>query len=226
MSSHNNTQRYRKLLAEIGRLAEHATLTGALDDGEEALIRRYNACLTVLEEIGTVPSGLFSPLPSGAAFGEIAVEARLLSASLDGSEAEGEPAKQNFNWGMITSVAPFVDSETLRDMMRGMAGARGLPSLELLTSIAPFMDREHLGELIRDAMNVRAPASPRAPEAPEAPEAPARRDSAPVRTEAGELENLAMQLAKPDLEPGERSELAMRLAEIAHRQALSAQNGA
>src|ERR1022692_592404 len=80
MDQENDIQSCRKLLNEIADMCEHASLTGSLSSGSKRTAQRFNTVLEHLSMTGTVPQGLFTPIPEDADYGEIGVEARMLGS--------------------------------------------------------------------------------------------------------------------------------------------------
>ena len=124
------------LLHTTAKLAEHASLTGALSGGEKRCIRQYNNALNRLAESGAVSEGLFEPLEEGAPFGEVGVACKLLAAYL---------------------VDEFYDeSDDFRDELKNHARelrehARNLRR-KIRTSVKTEEELKDLGELIRQAL--------------------------------------------------------------------------
>ena len=90
MTQEKEIKRMIRLLESTAKIAEHASLTGALDQGQKASLRQYNAILERLKETEEIPGVLFPPLEEDASFDEIGVACKQLAAYL---QEEEEPAK-------------------------------------------------------------------------------------------------------------------------------------
>src|SRR4051812_19413242 len=113
----------RRMLRELSELAEHASLTGAMEGGAGRAAARYNSCLETLEDEDSVPHGLFSKIDERTAeFGQIAVDARLLLATLNGDNEDEDDddcdrrgrhrdrdRKGKSGVGALIALAPFLD---------------------------------------------------------------------------------------------------------------------
>jgi len=233
---------YARLLRELAELAEHASLTGSLSDGENRAAERYNSVLSYFATEGLVPEGIFTRLAPGCSYGDIGVEARMLLAYVEGQEKASAPkTEQVFDQGVLVRLAPFVDSGDLGRLVREHMKHNAHFDMNLLTSLAPFLDSGIMGEVIRDqlaqmANPAPAPAPAPAPEPPAAPAAPApvvnaimhfsapesSREIVPAEEEDEDpdsLEALAARLRQPNISNEERQEIAIKLAQIAHEQA-------
>jgi hypothetical protein len=80
-------RRLVRMLEKTARLAEHASLVGALSGGTGYAIRSYNAVLDHLAAQGQLSPTLFAPLPESASLAEVG----FASAQLAGYLSEGLP---------------------------------------------------------------------------------------------------------------------------------------
>lgn len=214
--SESELEQYRRILQELGNLAEHASLTGSLSGGEKRAIDRYNAVLAELTQRGAVPDGIFQVMPPDANFGELAVDARMLAAHLEGarpSAREGRPSS------LLMRLAPFIDSADLAELVREqMQSSEGM-NMDMVANLAPFLKRETLGKLVRMNMSRSGAAEPsdktEPVEGPERPAEPARPDPAthPVATPQADQrpEEVLALLKNPHLTEEERASLVARL---------------
>ena len=94
MAQEKEMKRMIRLLESIAKIAQDASLTGMLEEGQKASLKQYNAILAWLKEIEEIPDALFPPLEEDASFGvsfdEIGVACKQLVAYL---KEEEEPAK-------------------------------------------------------------------------------------------------------------------------------------
>jgi hypothetical protein len=173
-----NVKATLKVLAELGDLAENATLTGALSSGLPRAIERYNGILSQLIEHGTVPGGMFTPLPADASFGDLAVDARLVKAYIkegNGNSGGGPFAPEKH---LILRLAPFANSSDLRELVDAYLAEGSAVDASLIENLAPFLDSDHLGTLIRRIARqgrgdeVKSPAPPTPPQPPTPPSPP------------------------------------------------------
>ena len=197
-----------KLLREIADMCEHASLTGALSGGAGRVAHRYNAILERMVASGRVPTGMFEPLPETAEYGEIGVEARMLSAAVK------EDKKESVDDHILLRLAPFVRGEDLTDLIRQQMRTGTRFDLDMLTHLAPFMEGETLTGLLKE--HLRTPPPPPTPPAPreEAPPEPAYiAPTAPAPTE-DRVAVLLDRLKDPRLSSEERGELIDRVREL------------
>lgn len=227
--SRTQLEAVRKMLRELSDMSEHASLTGALSGGAAHATARYNRMLELLEEEQVVPPGMFGRLDEqNTGFGQLAVESRLLLASLQ--EEEDEPRGRHgqrggHGLGALLGLAPFLDKEDLEKLVRQRLEEAGPIGDQVLVGLAPFLNKDLLGEIISRRMTVSEPPSP--PEPPAAPPSPPEpptppREAEPFAAWPGEKQNeelsrLAARLAEPGLPPEERSRIAARLAELARQ---------
>ncbi len=217
-------------------------MTGACADGLPAAIARYNAVLRRLEETGTVAAEMFEPLPDTAGFGQLGIEARLLSSYLrgiahecrHGREDDEEPPAGMPDVSTIIALAPFMDRKDLTDLAKSALGCCGAVDAGVLVGLAPFMEHGEIGRIAREHMKAWfAGPRPEGPTPPEPPTPPDLRDEpAPVAPKSAgapccpadasaRLRAVADRLAEAQ-EPGERVALAQELAQLAREQAEAA----
>ncbi len=110
-------RRLRRLLKDIGDLAQHASLTGSLQGGAATAVRRYNAVVRRLTELGAISPGLFSPISDESSFDELGVEATLLSGYLKEDEP---PANERGGNKSGNNSAPFINIVGPLGSMEGM----------------------------------------------------------------------------------------------------------
>ena len=60
-----------RLLETTARIIETSAITEQFSDGEERCARQFNNALVLLADLDAVPDGLFEPLETDAAFGDI-----------------------------------------------------------------------------------------------------------------------------------------------------------
>jgi hypothetical protein len=99
-------RRVRRLLGQIYRMAEHASMTGALANGAPDAVEKYNLVLRHLESKGYDVSILFPPLPDDASFDRVGVAARLLEGYL--AEDAEEPSHRHGRHGVHGPHPPNV----------------------------------------------------------------------------------------------------------------------
>lgn len=215
------------MLRQLAETAEHASLTGALQDGESAAAQRYNATLRHLAQQSAVPEGLFTPLDSGAGFGQIGVEARMLLGFLEGETAAkpgpGLPPIGTADMGLLVRLAPFMDGDDLGRLLREQLqrGARIDPGI--LTALAPFVDSDALGAMVREVFsNPASPPTPPSPPSPPSPvtpmpDEPVWSDVTPAPADPiDRIIEISHRLANEPLSPEERTQLANELVRLSH----------
>ncbi len=102
MENKKEIRRIFNALEEIAKLAEHASLTGALDKGTQRCVQQYNALLDQLEDLGAIAKGLFPPLSEKATMDEVGVASKQLAAYLqEDVKEEAGPTKQVHGGGNI-----------------------------------------------------------------------------------------------------------------------------
>src|SRR4029078_11349331 len=88
-------RRVIRMLERTVKMAEGASLTGAMSSGKEFAVRSYNSTVQHLTNTGEVPPGLFAPLPEDANLDAVGIAsaqlAEYLSAGLP--EAESQAAR-------------------------------------------------------------------------------------------------------------------------------------
>lgn len=240
--SRTQLEAVRRMLRELSEMCENASLTGALSGGAAHATARYNRMLETLEAEAAVPPGMFSRLDEqSTGFGQLAVETRLLLASLKDEEDEEEGRhgrRGRRGLGALIGLAPFLDRDDLEKLVRERLEDSGPISDGLLIGLAPFLNKTMLREIVNRRVGVPAPPTPPEPPVPPAPPAPPAPGAAPAWEAppapgvppppapepfaAGlrgpvseELSWLASRLADPGLTADERSRIAARLAELA-----------
>ena len=174
-------RRLRRMLTELGELAEHASLTGALERGAPAAIRRYNTVLQRLQELGAVPSS-FGRLGDDVSFDEIKVESALVASYLKDDERGplgGGPRGTNSSLHLVAGLAPFVDKHELLELLRAHEHEGESLDPDVVLSLAPFLPREEVARLVRHHLSelLGPPATPPEPARPQgAPQRPAPGD--------------------------------------------------
>lgn len=148
---------FKNLLRELAELAEHASLTGAMSGGEKSAVRRYNQALATLQDEGVVPRGLFAELPADTQYGELAVECKLLLASIKGDDDESDWKSKgkrkrrggDFDYHVLMGLAPFTRGEDLAKLVEGeiKKGAR-IPG-HVLVALAPFLPGDMITKLVQ-----------------------------------------------------------------------------
>jgi|GEM_PF-4461227 hypothetical protein len=81
-------RRIRRLLKEINKLADHASLTGSLRNGASEAAEMYNLSLHRLKELGIDATVLFRELPTDAGFDKVGVASKLLYGYLEEDETD------------------------------------------------------------------------------------------------------------------------------------------
>lgn len=194
------------MLEEIARLAEQASLTGALDDGRGALVRRYNMILSKLN----FGDGLFSQLPETAGMGEIAVEARMLLGAAGGRKGKRKDI-QDDGLRLAIKLAPFAGEKNLAELVKQHIRTSARVDADALVALAPFIGEETLGDLMRSyAAPPEAPVAAEAPQTPQAPEPPAPR--------LDRRAEILRDLDNPHISPDQKMELALELAALSSRE--------
>ena len=212
MSEQTEISEIISILKELGKIAEHASLSGAFEDGGPSMARKYNSIFRLAESKNYVMQGVFTPLSESASLAEVGIEAKLLASSLEsrnkkvGASAPADPS-------LLVRLAPFVESEDLSDLIRRQIKSGTSFSPDIIASIAPFVESKALGELLRSATEV-APAAPEPPQPPrtEAPPAPEPSTFSMPRKSREELVAL---LENPHLSREQKMEIAMELADLA-----------
>lgn len=87
-----------RLLETTARIIETSAITDQFSDGEERCARQFNNALNLLADLGAVPDGLFEPLETDAAFGDICFACHQVSAYVKESCAD------DFDFSQITKT--------------------------------------------------------------------------------------------------------------------------
>jgi hypothetical protein len=216
----NEIKSIRRVLRELSDLAEHSSLTGSLSGGATQAVSRYNSMLSRVIELGAASGAVFQSLPSTAGYGELGVEARLLSAHLDEEDDAhcGHRKHGKADGGLMMRLAPFLDPEDLGALVREQISQHSSLGLEQLAQLAPFLDRTMLGELMRKEMQKKQPEpSPEPTPAPQPTPSPQPQAAPTNLPSAAEQppkpEDLLALLKNPHLTENERSELIQKLTE-------------
>lgn len=92
MSNERETQKeirqILRLLETTARIIETSAITDQFSDGEERCARQFNNTLNLLSELDAVPDGLFEPLETDAAFGDICFACHQVTAYVKESCAD------------------------------------------------------------------------------------------------------------------------------------------
>ncbi len=198
-------KRIFRLLRTTARLAEHASLTGALSGGEKRCIRQYNSVLNRLVGAGVVPDGLFDSLEEDAKFGEVAVACSLLAAYL----------KDEFD---DESDEPSME-ETLNQARNRLNRVRNRLRNRVGASVDEGVDLKELGELIRQALpdflkkELQKKGLDGEVEVFDVPS---------IAELSKQVQALAEQLRRNDISPEEIQRLADEMRKLAEQQALLA----
>ncbi len=80
--SQKEIRRILRLLETTARIVETSTITDQFSGGEERCARQFNNALNRLNELGAVPTGLFEPLETDAAFGDVCFACHQVAAYL------------------------------------------------------------------------------------------------------------------------------------------------
>ena len=205
-TSDNRTEirRLRRLVREIGELAQHASLTGSLQGGASSAARRYNTIIQRLEELGAVSPGLFQPLAADEAanFDEIGVESKLVAGYLE-EEEEEERAGKGQHGGPNVIIGSL----------------NGMQSLEELKDLGRII-RENLPEWMREKARERHEGEREEPRAETAGRAASLSEVESRLAEVGaRLQAVAEQLRRDSLTSEERADLAEQLSRLGQEQA-------
>jgi hypothetical protein len=110
----------RNMLRQMYRMAEHASMTGALSAGAPDAVEKYNLLIAHLERLGLVAGPLFPPLPEDASFDRVGVASKLLDGYLEGHLEEEENGRQRgFSGGpniVIGNLPDLKELEKLKDL--------------------------------------------------------------------------------------------------------------
>jgi hypothetical protein len=200
MAQEKEIKRIIRLLESTTKMAEHASLTGTLKEGQKVSVRQYNAILDRLREIEEIPGTLFPPLEEEASFDEVGVACKQLAAYL---QEEEEPAKSR---------------------------PRERPFLEDSPIINIGGDLKDLGQLIRDALpewvqkgrwDIFTPEKePKESEPARESEPQNLNDLESQMSELGaQLQVMAERLRRESLSPDEIQRLADRMRELGEQHA-------
>jgi hypothetical protein len=197
--------------------------------------------------MGAVAAGMFEPLPDSAGFGQLCIEARLLSGYLRGAAHEARHGREDDKAPStspdvctIIALAPFMDRKDLTELAKNALSSCGCVDAGVLVGLAPFMEHGEIGRIAREHMKgwfrASQPEPPSPTEAPAPPEPPDAKDEPePVDAKAGpgpccpsgvgerakdvaeRLRSVADRLARAE-DPDERLALARELGELAREQ--------
>jgi len=119
MAQEKEIKRMIRLLESTAKIAQDASMTGMLEQGQKASIRQYNAILDRLKETEEIPDVLFPPLEEDASFDEVGVACKQLVAYL---QEEEEPAKarsrEQFRVGDMPIINIGGDLKDLGELIR------------------------------------------------------------------------------------------------------------
>lgn len=208
-----------RVLKELGEIASEASLTGMLQGGQKRAIERFNEVIRWLKTENLVPPFGYSPLSETSSYAELAVEARLVASQLKEASA---PEPSSVDMGVLTRLAPFVDSGDLRDLIREATRGGETISPDKLAQLAPFLDRQSLSELIKGSFRtIPTPPTPETSIPSKAPEPVVSVDITPVELvgvpSQVELLTLASRLADASLTHEERSAILIEINRISSR---------
>lgn len=96
--SQKEIRRILRLLETTARLIETSTITDEFSGGEERCAQQFNNALGRLSALDAVPDGLFEPLESGAAFGDICFACHQVAAYLKDGLAD------DFDFSQVTKT--------------------------------------------------------------------------------------------------------------------------
>ena len=82
LESQKEIRRILRLLETTARIVETSTITDQFSGGEERCARQFNNALNRLIELGAVPTDLFEPLETDAAFGDVCFACHQVAAYL------------------------------------------------------------------------------------------------------------------------------------------------
>jgi hypothetical protein len=221
-SENLNVETTRRMLREIGAMAEESAMTGNLRGASAQLAAHYNSLLDRVTKAGAVDAALFSPMdPHTATMESLTVSSRMLAASLEdrhcrcGSEGCCEADGEDNNIGALCGIAPFVDPDTLGTMLLHKLEQGAALNTGVLAALAPFLPQEAIAEAVR---RFRAPAPPAPPTPPAAP--PAVSTLATPLTPGERLQYLAGRLIQPGLSDEERQQVNAQIADLAQKSRL------
>ncbi len=196
MAQEKEIKRMVRLLESTAKIAENASLTGILEQGQKASVRQYNAILERLEEEEEIPGVLFPPLEEDASFDEVGVACKQLAAYL---KEEEEPAKTLPRERVSNVVKIGGDLKDLGELIRD--------------SLPEWMKKEHEDEPEEE---------PKESEPAEESEAqnPSLNDLESQMSELGaQLQVMAERLRRESLSPDEIQRLADGMRELGEKHA-------
>jgi hypothetical protein len=130
-NNHTELRRIIRMLERTVKMAEGASLTGAMSGGKEFAVRSYNSTVEHLTRSGEVPAGLFPPLSEDTNLDAVGIAsaqlAEYLSAGLPEVEAQGAGGQPGrilgdgnvfFNIGGLGDIGELV-REHLPEWLRG-----------------------------------------------------------------------------------------------------------
>jgi hypothetical protein len=195
------TRRILRMLNGTAEMAQHATLTGALDGGAPAASAQVNRAVRFLEQKGMLPPGFFEPLSQEASFAEVGVAASQIVSYLSDDETEATSSSTHDERGGHNVVN---------------IGFGGLKELRELKGIGEMI-RSHLPEWLM-AEETASRAAEAVVDAQGDPREMAEVDSR--LTEIGaHLQAVAEQIRRDDLNLDERLRLAEQLTRLGAEQA-------
>lgn len=200
MAQEKEIKRMIRMLESTAKMAEHASITGTLKQGQKVSVRQYNAVLDRLRETEEIPDALFPLLEEDTSFDEVGVACKQLAAYL---KEEEEQAKAR-SWEQLrVGDTPIIN----------IGG-----------------DLKDLGKLIRDAlpewmkkghMDSFTPGKePKESESAEESETPKLNDLESQMSELGaQLQVMAERLRHESLSPDEIRRLADEMRELGEKHA-------
>ena len=189
-----------QMLNTTAKMAEHASMTGSMSEGQKAGIRQYNNVLKHLQETDTIPEGLFVSVEEDASFDELGVSCSQLAAYLEGMTEE--PKVRNGRSGNVN--APYIN----------MAGC--LPDM--------IPDMKEMGKMIRNAMPswIREQMEKEEPEEEEQEDKEPEADMNDLESRIAELgaqmQVLAERMHREELSSDEIRKLADQMRELGQQQ--------
>src|SRR5690242_2797558 len=93
VNNHTELRRVVRMLERTVKMAEGASLTGAMSGGREFAVRSYNATVEHLTNTGEVPPGLFAPLPEDANLDAVGIASAQLAEYLGAGLPEQADSK-------------------------------------------------------------------------------------------------------------------------------------
>ena len=113
-------KRLQRLLKEIVKVAEMASMSGAFDGGAADAVEKYNLILSRLVKRGVELDDLFPPLPPDASFDRVGVAAKLLSSFIVEETHEGFASAPQINGFHIhvENLGKMTDLEGLKKLIQ------------------------------------------------------------------------------------------------------------